>query len=118
MASQQFEKHLTPNDITRKFSVPTAWLDAMPEFGEGRHEVILRVVDGVGFSWELTCVVRNKGVYKKPVLQSAQWLSFVNAKSLVAGDKIVFYREVNAFRGSQYRFRAQKLDAYGNWTDV
>ncbi|GMN65699.1 hypothetical protein TIFTF001_034766 [Ficus carica] len=67
MAAQQFEKHLTPNDITRKFSVPIAWLDAMPEFGEGRHEVLLRAVDGVSFGWQFICAVRNSR-YKIPVL--------------------------------------------------
>ncbi|GMN69323.1 hypothetical protein TIFTF001_038376 [Ficus carica] len=117
MAAQQFEKHLTPNEITRKFSVPTAWLDAMPEFGEGRQEVLLRAVDGVGFGCQFICAVR-KGRYKKPVLNLAEWGRFVSAKSLKAGDKIVFYKEENEFRGSQYRFRAQKLDAYGNWVDV
>ncbi|GMN22974.1 hypothetical protein TIFTF001_034767 [Ficus carica] len=99
MAAQHFEKHLTPNDKTRKLSVPMAWLDAMPEFGEGRHEVLLRAVDGVGFGWQFLCAVCN-GRNKKPVLNLADWGRFVSAKSLKAGDKIIFYKEENEFRGS------------------
>ncbi|GMN42150.1 hypothetical protein TIFTF001_011367 [Ficus carica] len=113
-------KRLTESDIGSRLSVPKEWWDVIrPLFSEDRHEMELRVVDGMGLFWEFRCAVRQKGRYKKPVLQSDGWLQFVNYKGLGAGDMVILKLVENEFRGTRFLLRALKYHVDGNyWFDV
>ncbi|EXB38068.1 hypothetical protein L484_020989 [Morus notabilis] len=87
-------KWLTESDVRAKLSVPKEWWDIIirPLFGDEldrRREIKLWTVDGVGMFWEFRCAVRQKGRYKKPVLQSDGWLMFVNYEGLGVGDMVI-----------------------------
>ncbi|VVA40731.1 PREDICTED: B3 domain-containing [Prunus dulcis] len=117
MAHLELEKYLTKADMGR-LAVPAEWLKILPPFEKGSFEVQLEATDGVGFYWQFCCSVRKEG-YLKPVLQSAGWLKFVNAKDLQVGDKVVLDTRADDFRGTKIRIRAQKdLDRNGHWVDV
>ncbi|EXB38067.1 hypothetical protein L484_020988 [Morus notabilis] len=117
-------KWLTESDVRAKLSVPKEWWDIIirPLFGDEldrRREIELWAVDGVGMFWEFRCAVRQKGRYKKPVLQSDGWLKFVNYKGLGVGDMVILDTVENQFRGTRFLLRACKYDADGQcWFDV
>ncbi|CAL8108621.1 unnamed protein product [Prunus armeniaca] len=119
MAHLELEKYLTETDIEGRLAVPAEWLEILlPSFGKGSFEVQLEAKDGVGFYWQFCCAIRKEG-YPKPVLQSAGWLKFVNAKDLQVGDKVVLDTKADDFRGTKIRIRAQKdLNRNGHWVDV
>ncbi|EXB38070.1 hypothetical protein L484_020991 [Morus notabilis] len=116
-------KWMTECDVRSRLSVPKEWWEIIrPLFGEEldrRHEIELWAVDGVGMFWEFRCAVRQKGRYKKPVLQSEGWLKFVNYKGLRAGDVVILETVENQFRGTRFLLRALKYHAEGHyWYDV
>ncbi|EXB38064.1 hypothetical protein L484_020985 [Morus notabilis] len=114
-------KRLTESDVNSRLSVPKEWWDVIrPLFGEEdrRREIEVWAVDGVGMFWEFRCAVRQKGPYKKPVLQSEGWLKFVNYKRLRAGDVVILETVENQFRGTRFLLRALKCHADGHWFDV
>ncbi|GMN42149.1 hypothetical protein TIFTF001_011366 [Ficus carica] len=115
-----FSKQLRESDVRSRLSVPKEWWgEIRPLFGEDHREIELWAVDGVGMFWEFRCSVRQKGRYKKPVLQSDGWLKFVNYKGLVAGDMVILETVENQFRGTRFLLRALKYDATHHfWFDV
>ena len=105
-------KRLTESDVASRLSVPKEWWDVIrPLFAEDCHEIELGAVDGMGMFWEFRCAVRQKGRYKKPVLQSDGWLKFVNYKGLEVGDMVTLEIVENQFRGTRFLLRALKYHA-------
>ncbi|KAF3440418.1 hypothetical protein FNV43_RR18702 [Rhamnella rubrinervis] len=98
-----YEKRLTSTDVSQKLTVPGHWLQILPSLEDNNNNVQIRVLDGEGMCWEFYLSKRGAGDYKKPVLQSKEWLQFVRNKELRVGDKITIQREDDHFRGSQYR---------------
>ncbi|BFG19875.1 hypothetical protein CerSpe_061490 [Prunus speciosa] len=115
--AHELEKELTETDVRHKLVVPVRWLEEMPRFEGGCHEVQFGVLDDKGFHFLLCCSIRN-GDYPKPVLQAEGWLKFVNYKGLKVGDKIIFRPQVDHFRETIFQVRSQRLNIHGHWVDI
>ena len=108
MAEGSYKKSLTGTDVSQKLTVPSHWLEILPNIEDDNNNVQIRVLDGEGMYWEFYLSKRDTGDYKKPVFQSKEWLRFVGKKELTVGDEVVIQKEEDHFRGSQYRIRVQK----------
>ncbi|GMN42154.1 hypothetical protein TIFTF001_011368 [Ficus carica] len=115
-----YSKQLRQSDVGSRLSIPKEWWDVIrPLFAEDHREIELWAVDGLGMFWEFRCAVRQKGRYKKPVLQSDGWLQFVNYKGLAAGDMVTLEMGDNEFRGTRFMIKALKYDVAGHfWFNV
>ncbi|TYG35888.1 hypothetical protein ES288_D13G019600v1 [Gossypium darwinii] len=89
---QLFSKVLSPTDIEHRLAVPSEILWAF-EFDQARRCADFEVKDKHGQTWEFRCSTRKKDFHPKPVV-SKGWRKFVKDKGLQAGDKVVFYKDV------------------------
>ncbi|XWS07635.1 hypothetical protein CRYUN_Cryun41cG0006400 [Craigia yunnanensis] len=89
-----FSKHLTVTDVQKRLAIPTSCLKHF-KFGKDKYSIPLHVLDEDGEGWSFVCSARKNCQYPKPYFNQG-WLRFVKSKRMRVGDKVNFYKDVEA----------------------